>query len=172
MKNRKLKVLLIVEQCNQEWFSVQLEGYKYYQAISQLTDVTLVTHERNKSALDKILAPHQVIYIQESKLIQKYHTLIASFTYSGKKNWPLYNALSYLVYAEFNNQVYEKFKSPILKGEYDIVHALTPMMPRYPVKAVQACQNTPFLLGPVNGGVPFPKGFQDIAKQEFAQFNF
>ncbi|MEM1391923.1 MAG: glycosyltransferase family 4 protein [Cyanobacteria bacterium P01_H01_bin.150] len=172
MNNHKLKVLLIVEQCNPEWSSVPLEGYKYYQAISQLVDVTLVTHERNKTALNKIISPQQVIYIDESELIQKYHKLIASFTYSGKKNWPLYNAFSYLVYAEFNHKVYEKFKSQILTGEYDIVHSLTPMMPRYPVKAIKACKNTPFLLGPVNGGVPFPPGFQEIAKQEFAQFNF
>lgn len=172
MNNNKLKVLLIVEQCNPEWSSVPLEGYNYYQAISQLVDVTLVTHERNKTALDKIISPQKVVYIQESEAIKKYHKLIASFTYSGKKNWPLYNAFSYLVYAEFNHKVYEQFNSQILKGEYDIVHSLTPMMPRYPVKAVKVCKNTPFLLGPVNGGVPFPKGFQEIAKQEFAQFNF
>ena len=80
MNNHKLKVLLIVEQCNPEWSSVPLEGYKYYQAISQLVDVTLVTHERNKTALNKIISPQQVIYIDESELIQKYHKLIASFT--------------------------------------------------------------------------------------------
>lgn len=172
MKSNRLKVLLIVEQCNPEWFSVPLEGYKYYEAISKLVDVTLVTHERNKTALDKILSPEEVVYIYESDFIQKYHKLVASLTYSGKKIWPLYNALSYLVYAEFNRKVYEQFQTPILNGEYDIVHALTPMMPRYPVKAVEACQKTPFLLGPVNGGVPFPEGFQEVARQEFAQFNF
>lgn len=176
MNNNKLKVLLIAEKCNPEWSSVPLEGYKYYEAISQLVEVTLVTHERNKSALSKLLSSQhssqEVFYIHESELIKKYHKLVASFTYSGKKNWPLYNALSYLVYAEFNRKVYEQFKSQVLKGEYDIVHALTPMIPRYPVKTVKACENTPFLLGPVNGGVPFPEGFQEVAKQEFAQFNF
>jgi glycosyltransferase involved in cell wall biosynthesis len=46
------------------------------------------------------------------------------------------------------------------------------MIPRYPVKAVKACRQTPFLLGPVNGGVPFPPGFQEVARQEFAYLNF
>ncbi|MEO1376985.1 MAG: glycosyltransferase family 4 protein [Cyanobacteria bacterium J06635_10] len=172
MNNHKLKVLLIVEQCNPEWSSVPLEGYRYYEAISKLVDVTLVTHERNEDALNKIIDRQKVIYIRESSFVKKYHHLVANLTYSGKTNWPLYNALSYLVYAEFNRKVHEQFSTGILKGEYDIVHALTPMMPRYPVKAVNLCKNTPFILGPVNGGVPFPKGFQEVAKQEFAQFNF
>jgi glycosyltransferase involved in cell wall biosynthesis len=46
------------------------------------------------------------------------------------------------------------------------------MLPRYPAKILKACKRTPFLLGPVNGGVPFPEGFQEKARQESAQFNF
>ncbi len=46
------------------------------------------------------------------------------------------------------------------------------MIPRYPFKVVSVCQQTPFLLGPVNGGVPFPPGFQEVAQQEFAYLNF
>ncbi len=172
MNNKKLKVLLIVEQCNPEWFSVPLVGYKFYQEISKLVEVTLVTHERNEEALNKICSNQKIVYISESSFVQKYHNIVAKLTYSGKTNWPLYNALSYLVYAEFNSKVYKRFQFEILKGKYDIVHALTPMMPRYPVKVVDLCKNIPFILGPVNGGVPFPKGFQEVAKQEFAQLNF
>jgi hypothetical protein len=46
------------------------------------------------------------------------------------------------------------------------------MIPRYPVKAVKACKQTPFVLGPVNGGVPFPPGFQEVVRQEFGYLNF
>ena len=98
--------------------------------------------------------------------------MLDKFTAKGRVNWPLYNAFSYPIYEEFNQQVYQKFKEKILNGDYDIVHAITPMIPRYPFKVVSVCQQTPFIIGPVNGGIPFPAGFQETARQEFAQFNF
>ena len=171
MSNQKLKVLLIIEECNPDWISVPLVAYNFFHEIDKLADVTLVTHCRNKEALTKRNYKN-IIYINESNFAAKCHSIIASFTAKNKINWPLYHALGYPIYAEFNHKVYQKFKTKILKGDYDIVHALTPMMPRYPVKVVKVCKNTPFLLGPVNGGVPFPAGFREIAKKEYANFNF
>jgi glycosyltransferase involved in cell wall biosynthesis len=172
MINKKLKVLLIVEQCNPEWASVPLEGYNYFRGINNLVDATLVTHIRNKPALEKHPEYENILYIEERKLSQQYYKVVENLTAKGRVNWPLYNALSYPIYEEFNQQVYQKFKGKILNGDYDIVHAITPIMPRYPFKVVSVCQQTPFILGPVNGGIPFPPGFQETAKQEFAQFNF
>jgi glycosyltransferase involved in cell wall biosynthesis len=172
MSNKKLKVLLIVEQCNPEWASVPLEGYNYFRGINNLVDATLVTHIRNKPALEKHPEYENIFYIEEGKLTKQYYKMVENFTAKGRINWPLYNALSYPIYEEFNQQVYQKFRGEILNGDYDIVHAITPIMPRYPFKVVSVCQQTPFILGPVNGGIPFPPGFQETAKQEFAQFNF
>jgi len=58
---------------------------------------------------------------------------------------------------KFSYRVYQTFQARDLTEEYDLVHAITPILPRYPVPIVEACKNTPFVLGPVNGGVPFPK---------------
>jgi glycosyltransferase involved in cell wall biosynthesis len=90
----------------------------------------------------------------------------------GRVIWPLYHALRYPIYEEFNRKVYQQFQGRIKQGEYDIVHVLTPMEPRYPFKIVSTCQSIPSLIGPVNGGVPFPPGFREQAKREFASFNF
>jgi glycosyltransferase involved in cell wall biosynthesis len=172
MNVNKIKVLLIIEQCNPEWASVPLVGYRFYEGISQLTETTLVTHVRNKNALDKLHSDN-IIYISESRFIKIYHKVIAWLcSIKGGIIWPLYNTLSYPIYSEFNRAVYSQFKDSILKKEYDIVHVITPMLPRYPVKLVKSCKNTPFVIGPVNGGVPFPENFKKVARQEFAYFNF
>jgi len=173
MQTKMLKVLLVIEQCNPEWASVPLIGYNYYNEIRKLAHVTLVTHERNRENLESIHSGEDIVYISESKLIKKYYKVAEKFSkVGGKIIWPLYHTLEYPIYSEFNNSVYKRFRTSILKGNYDIVHAITPMMPRYPVKLIKVCHNTPFVIGPVNGGVPFPKGFQNIANQEFSYFNF
>lgn len=172
MSNKKLKVLLIEEQCNPDWPSVPLVAYNYFQEISKLVDVTLVTHERNREVLSKYPDHKKVVYITESAFIKNYHNLVANIAYKGKVIWPLYHTLSYPIYAEFNHKVFEQFKDKIREREYDLVHALTPMMPRYPVKSIRACKHVPFILGPVNGGVPFPEGFRETAQKEYAGLNF
>ena len=172
MKNEKMKVLMIVEQCNPTWQSVPLVGYKFFEKINEIADVTLVTHERNRQGFEKTTGYKNVTYIAESNLHSKYYKFVEKFAVKGRINWPLYHTLTYPVYADFNHRVYKQFGSKIHQGEYDIVHALTPMMPRYPFKVIKACQNTPFLLGPVNGGLPFPEGFKETAKKESANLNF
>jgi glycosyltransferase involved in cell wall biosynthesis len=109
----------------------------------------------------------------ETGLSKIYYKIISFLTTIGRRKiWPLYFTLSYPLYEHFNRQVYRKFEQAVLEEEYDIVHVLTPIHPRYPAKIVKACKKTPFILGPVNGGVPFPSGFQKVARQEFAYFNF
>lgn len=166
-----MKCLLIINQCNPEWASVPLVGYNFFDGISRLADVTLVTHIRNRNALEKVRDGRKIVYIPESAAIRNYFRIVSGLLNKGNTNWPVAHALTYPVYAEFNHRVYKAFKEEVSKGLYDVVHALTPILPRYPVKIIDACTGTPFILGPVNGGVPFPKAFSREARQEFAHFN-
>lgn len=170
---QKLKALLVVEQCNPEWSSVPLVSYNFYRKLKELVDVTLVTHQRNRKAILKLHEGEKIHFTSQSEGITKYSNWVHKISQiGGSINWPLYNTLAYPIYEEFNRKVYQQFQQPVANGEYDIVHALTPMMPRYPAKIHQACGKTPFLLGPVNGGVPFPPGFEKVARKENAHLNF
>jgi len=166
--NEKYNVLLVIEQCNPDWPSVPLVGYKFFSEIDKISNVTLVTHERNRNGLTN-KGHHNVVYISESKLMKGYYKLVNPFM---NKVWALYHSLSYPIYAEFNRRVYAQFRQDVSAGKYDVVHALTPMIPRYPVKISKACENTPFLLGPVNGGIPYPAGFQNVSVKEYGYLNF
>lgn len=169
---RSLKVLLIVNYCNPEWSSVPTIGYRFFHEISKLATVTLVTHDRNRPALEKLQESAEIVYIPEGDWSKNYYKLVDRVLNRKKTNWPLMHAVLYPIYQAFDRDVYDQYSSKIVAGEYDIVHALTPMEPRYPYKIVNACESTPFMLGPVNGGVPYPPGFRKKANAEFAYFNF
>lgn len=173
MPQGKLKVLLIVEQCNPEWASVPLEGFRYYSALGRLVDVTLVTHERNRHALARAGVADNTVIISESRAAQHCSRLADRLSERrGYINWPIRHALSYPVYAEFDWRVFRKLSSAVERSTYDVVHAFTPILPRYPVRMIEACRHTPFVLGPVNGGLSFPGGFELVAKKEFDRFSF
>ena len=112
-------------------------------------------------------------FIPESVTISRYFRVVNRIAVrDGNVNWPVLQAFSYPVYAEFNRRVFRTFRNAVLDGAYDVVHVFSPILPRYPVKLIEACRSTPFILGPVNGGLPYPPGFGDIARKEFGRLRF
>lgn len=175
INSKRLKVLLIAEQCDPEGASVPLIAWNFFDELSQIVDVTLVTHERHEETIEKYRHDRKIDYIRESNFAKGYYKALMqllTFIFRGRINWPLVHLLSLPIYLEFDHIVYRKYKPAVKRGEYDIVHAVNPTIPRFPVKISQACDQVPFILGPVNGGIPFPENFQQKAQQEFAHFNF
>ena len=160
-----------MEQCNPEWPSVPRVAWNLYRHLAREAEVTLVTHERNREAIHNQPSHGEVHFIEESSWLKAYYRRMDGLSRIGGMNWPLRHAISYPVFADFDKRSYLAFKQPVEQGNYDAVMATTPILPRYPYSLVKACAHTPFILGPVNGGIPFPKGFPEIAKKEFAHFN-
>jgi glycosyltransferase involved in cell wall biosynthesis len=169
----KLRALLVIEQCNPEWPSVPLVGYKFYRHLAELAEVTLVTHVRNERALRTLHPDADIVIIQESAVLAGWHRIATWLsTIRGNTIWPLYHALTYPTYWEFDRQVLRQLGARITRGDFDVVHAITPMLPRYPYSVRKACGRTPLVIGPVNGGVPYPASFGNIAKSEFSFLNW
>jgi glycosyltransferase involved in cell wall biosynthesis len=169
---KRLKILLVIEACNPEFASVPLEGFRYYDALSKLADVTLITHSRNKGPLEKVRGDREIIYLQESQAMINLHRYIIDPLSKVAVIWQLYHILGYPIYEEFNQNAFKAAQACLAAGEYDLVHAITPMEPRYPFKVTELANQLPVLVGPVNGGVPFPPGFAKVALKEFAFLNF
>ncbi|MCA0893644.1 glycosyltransferase family 4 protein [Microbulbifer agarilyticus] len=173
----KIKVLLVIESCNPELSSVPLVGYNFYKVISDFADVHLVTHCRNKDALWRAGHTTDITYYEQSRTEVIYYKLIAFLTnFRGRTVWPLRHLLQFPIYFFFNRFVDQEFSGSVANGDYEIVHALTPIMPRYPYSIAAACRKSEreakFILGPVNGGVPYPAAFRNIGRQEFSYFNW
>ncbi len=161
-----------MEQCNPEWPSVPRVAFHIYDTLRNLADVTLVTHERNREGLDRACPGARIHYIEESAFNVHWFRLVHALAGGGATNWPLFHALSYPVFAEFDRKVFRKYRDEVESGAFDAVMCTTPILPRYPYSISRACVKTPFILGPVNGGLPFPQGFEVIARKESAHFNF
>ncbi len=165
--SEKLKVLLIAEQANPEWVSVPLVGWMQVQALQKVCDVHVVTHIRNKEAIDRTDFPlDRVTYISPG--ITQTFLNWASKLVSEKGGWTTRNALKVPMYYEFEWITWKLFRASLQSGGFDLVHRITPLSPALPSFIVSRLKKIPipFVLGPINGGLKWPKGFSHIQRQE------
>ncbi len=165
------RVLFVVYECNPEWSSVPGFAFHLYDALRQHANVTLVTHGRNRQAIERVADTRQIIFVEESRAAATYYRGVARIARRGRVRWNLLSLLTYPIYAEFDARVSQRLHHAVAHGSYDMVHAFTPVPPRYPYTISQACKQTPFFLGPVNGGLNYPAAFQDIARAEADRVN-
>jgi glycosyltransferase involved in cell wall biosynthesis len=71
--------------------------------------------------------------------------------------WTIKAAMGLLPYLYFEHLVFSRFQRDLRNGEYTLVHRLTPVSPVFP-SPIATWARIPFVLGPLNGGLPWPPG--------------
>ena len=84
------------------------------------------------------------------------------------RGWTTAMALYAFMYPQFEREVWRRFKDRIRRGEFQIVHRLMPLSPTVPSLLAGRCRRSgvPYVLGPLNGGLPWPKHFHRVRMQE------
>lgn len=169
MSTSRPRVLLIAEMCNPDWVSVPLEGWSLYQALTAVADVHLVTHVRNRENLLKAGVPESAFTALDTAAVDRPLEKVGNVL-RGKANlgWTTFTALGTVSYYLFESLLLKHFAKRIRAREFDLVHRLTPISPTTPSIIAPVCHRfgVPFVLGPLNGGLPWPKGFGAQRRRE------
>ena len=165
-----MKVLVIAEAANPDWVSVPLVGWSLANSLRKVVDTHLVTQIRNTAAITKYgLIENQDFTAINSEKFAKPLFEIANFLRGGEnKGWTLMTAASALSYYYFEYCVWKQFGEDLKSGKYDLVHRVTPLSPTIPSFLARKCNKhgVKFILGPLNGGVPWPVGFDSSRRKE------
>ena len=164
------RVLLMASECNPEWVSTPLVGWSLTKAVRDLTGAHLVTQIRNREAILRAGLREGVDFtaIDSEAVAKRAYQLALKLRGGAGKGWTVGTAVSALTYPYFEKIFWDRFGRRIAGGEFALVHRVTPMSPTVPSAVAErvAAAGVPFVLGPLAGGVPWPRGFDDARRAE------
>jgi len=167
---RRHKVLLLAEIANPDMVSVPLIGWCIAQALAREAEVHLVTHIRNREAILKMgwQEGRDFTIIDTEATVRGIFRVARLLGASDNRGWTIYQALAPIGCYAFEKAVWRSFRAALMAGRYDIVHRLTPMSPTTPswLAARLRRLKVPLVMGPWNGGLPWPPGFAERMARE------
>jgi glycosyltransferase involved in cell wall biosynthesis len=170
MTGKKLRVLAINESANPELVSVPLVGWSTGKAVSEKVDLHVLIGERNRDPFLRAgLVEGKDFTAIKNEAVARPLWKFSNMIRMGKgKGWTTAQAISAISYAWFEKLVWSEFGAQIRAGEYDLVHRITPLTPTKSSSLAPKCAaaGVPFVMGPLNGGVPWPKGFDAERRRE------
>ncbi|MHC5211501.1 MAG: glycosyltransferase family 4 protein [Planctomycetota bacterium] len=167
---RRPRVLLLAEAANPEWVSVPLEGWSHGRALCELVDGHLVTQVRNREAILRagLEEGRDFTAIDSERVAGPMHRLANALRGGKGRGWTTMMAFSAIPYYYYERLVWRRFGPELRRGAFDLVHRLTPLSPTVPSLLAARCRRhgVPFVVGPLNGGVPWPRAFGGARRAE------
>ena len=158
----RLRVALLADDFNPEWPSLPIVGFKYAIALAEHVDVTVFTQIRNKKNLEKLgQLPFEIKYLDTEYVASPMYKFAVWLRGGNELGWTIQMAANYLPYLEFERLAVRQIRT----SRFEIVHRITPMSPTLPSYAAGRT-GTPFIIGPLNGNLPWPREFSAEQRRE------
>ncbi|MEL6774098.1 MAG: glycosyltransferase [Pseudomonadota bacterium] len=166
----KPRVLILANDCNPEWPSLPIVGFKYARALADLCEVDIVTHVRNRPNIEKAVAAGEggagrYHYLDTEWIAAPLYKLATWMRGGSEVAWSTNQLMAYLPYLAFEHAALKQFRAGLRRGDFDLVHRITPMSPTMP-SYVAGRLPVPFVIGPLNGNLDWPEVFAEERRRE------
>lgn len=163
-QGKKLKVLLVAFQCAPEGGSVSMIGWNWVRYLHKHVALHLVTHIRHREILEPDLPENiTVTYIDTEWFSRPFYRLANKIVGNSQHLLFMVSNLDFLL---FSRKALKVLRPLHKETPFDLCHVVTPVTPVAPHRF--GTLGPPTLLGPLNGGLPFLKGFPEIGSEERA----
>ncbi|MCU0673544.1 MAG: glycosyltransferase [Myxococcota bacterium] len=166
----RIRALVIAEAANPEWVSVPLVGWSHANALREVADVHVVTQVRNREAFQRAgWVEGRDFTSLDTEYVARGMWHVGEVLRGGTgRGWTTVQALSVPSYYAFEAALLRQFAGALRRGEYDLIHRITPLSPTSPsiLASPRLRSRVPFVVGPLNGGVPWPRQFDGARRAE------
>lgn len=163
----RLRILVLAPDCNPDSICGPLISYSQAEALARLHDVSLAIRSPYEEAVRRRQAPFAIEVIKLPRLERIYSWALRRIFKNNFHNQVL-TAFGYPFALAFEWSTWRRVRTRILAGEFDAVLRLMPITAVLPSPFAFFLRNgpIPFVVGPINGGLPFPPGFSQANKQK------
>src|SRR6059058_1268996 len=162
-----LRILLLAPDCDPERVSIPFVSYCHAAALAQLHEVTLVAGAPVEGALRRAKAPFRGIEVVRMPLLERLYAWSLRRIFKYNYDTQALTAFGYPFAIAFEWRAWRQLRQRIFAGEFDVVLRLVPMTAVLPSPFAFFLRKgpIPFVIGPINGGLPYVPGFSQ-AKNE------
>ena len=164
----RLRILLLAPESNPDGVSIPFVTYSHAAALAQLHDVAIVVGSASEDRVRRAPAPFRSIEVVRMPLLERIQDW--GFRHFFKSNFDsqAVTAFGYPFSLAFEWNAWRQLKRRIFAGEFDVVLRLVPMTPSLPSLFAFFLRKgpIPFVVGPLNGGLPWPRGFRQLENQK------
>jgi glycosyltransferase involved in cell wall biosynthesis len=162
-----LRILLLADSCNPEWPSLPVVAYNQAKALADHAEVTLVTQVRNRPAIERIggAGKAKIVYLDTEYVAAPIHRFNTFIRRDEQHAQTAVVAMRWPSQVAFEWEAWKLFKNDLRAGAFDVVQRLTPMSPTLP-SPLARWSPVPFVLGPINGALAWPPGFENELHRE------
>jgi glycosyltransferase involved in cell wall biosynthesis len=163
----RLRVLLLGPDCDPERVSIPFVTYCHAAALAELHDVTLVAKSIVEPALRRAKAPFRHIEVIHTPRLDRIFAWSFRRIFKSNYDSQVVTAFKYPFSIAFEWFAWKQLRRRIHSGEFEVVLRLVPMSPALPSPFAFFLRNgpIPFVIGPLNGGLPWPPGFGQLKVQ-------
>lgn len=164
----RLRILVLAPDANPESISVSLVCFRHAEALAQLHAVTLVARSCNEEALRRAQAPFHAIEAISIPWLDRIYAWSLRWIFKSNYFSQALTAFSYPFSIAFELHAWRRMRTRIIAGQFDIVLRLSPVTSVMPSAFPFFLRKdpTPFVIGPINGGLPFVQGFTQADNQK------
>ncbi len=162
-----LRILLLAPGSNPDGLSTSLEYYSHSEALARLHAVTLVVRRGDEKARRRQASFHAIEAISLPWLDRIYAWSIR-WIFKNNYRSQVLTAFSYIFCLAFEWRAWRHMRTRIMAGDFDVVLRLAPISSVLPSPFAYFLRRgpIPFVIGPLNGGLPWPPGFSQAERQK------